>query len=213
MRDLLIADKQYITQAGLRFVASALSGIENIISVGCKKDLIKSLIEKPDLIIVVDYLLFDFAGVEEMMIISQRFPESNWILFSDSLTDGFLRQVVYDSDSFSVVLKTASLQEINSALASSLRNERFICSRVNNQLQNSKSEGLESTLTTTEREVLKAMALGKTTKEIAFERNSSFHTVITHRKNIFRKLDVNNVYEATKYAMRAGLVDMGEYSI
>lgn len=36
---------------------------------------------------------------------------------------------------------------------------------------------------------------------------------MTHRKNIFRKLSVNNVHEATKYAMRAGIVDPMEYYI
>ena len=55
--------------------------------------------------------------------------------------------------------------------------------------------------------------LGMTTKEIAEKRFSSFHTVNTHRKNIFRKLNVNNVHEATKYALRAGLVDTAEYYI
>ena len=35
----------------------------------------------------------------------------------------------------------------------------------------------------------------------------------SHRKNIFRKLGVNNVHESTKYAMRAGIVDLAEYYI
>jgi len=51
------------------------------------------------------------------------------------------------------------------------------------------------------------------TKEIAYEKNLSFHTVNTHRKNIFRKLGVNNVHEAIKYAFRAGLIDIMEYYI
>lgn len=68
-------------------------------------------------------------------------------------------------------------------------------------------------LTKTETEILKDIALGMTTKEIAEKRFSSFHTVNTHRKNIFRKLGVNNVHEATKYALRAGLVDSAEYYI
>lgn len=68
-------------------------------------------------------------------------------------------------------------------------------------------------LTKTEIEILKDIALGMTTKEIAEKRFSSFHTVNTHRKNIFRKLGVNNVHEATKYALRAGLVDSAEYYI
>ncbi|GAE15051.1 anthranilate synthase [Bacteroides pyogenes JCM 10003] len=55
--------------------------------------------------------------------------------------------------------------------------------------------------------------MGKTTKEIAAEKNLSFHTINSHRKNIFRKLGVNNAHEATKYAMRAGIVDLAEYYI
>jgi DNA-binding NarL/FixJ family response regulator len=65
----------------------------------------------------------------------------------------------------------------------------------------------------TEREVLRLIALGKSVKEVAAERNSSIHTITTHKKNIFRKINVNTIYEATKYALRAGLVEMVEYYI
>ena len=76
-----------------------------------------------------------------------------------------------------------------------------------------KDNSKEEILTAAERSILKEIALGKTTKEIAAERNLSFHTVNSHRKNIFRKLGVNNAHEATKYAMKAGIVDLVEYYI
>ena len=72
---------------------------------------------------------------------------------------------------------------------------------------------MDYTLLPTETEILKDIAMGYTTKEIAERRFSSFHTVNTHRKNIFRKLSVNNIHEATRYALRAGLVDAAEYYI
>ena len=72
---------------------------------------------------------------------------------------------------------------------------------------------LQDVLTATEKEILKEIAMGKTTREIATLRFVSVHTIMTHRKNIFRKLEVNNVHEATKFAMRSGLVDMAEYYI
>ncbi len=50
-------------------------------------------------------------------------------------------------------------------------------------------------------------------KEIAALRNSSVHTIITHKKNLFRKLEVNNIYEATKYALKAGMIELVEYYI
>lgn len=61
-------------------------------------------------------------------------------------------------------------------------------------------------LTKTEAEILRAIAQGKTTKEIADERFSSIHTITTHRKNIFRKLGIHTVHAAIKYALCANLV-------
>ena len=46
--------------------------------------------------------------------------------------------------------------------------------------------------------------LGKTVKEIAALRNSSVHTIITHKKNLFRKLEVNNGFVAILYGLNAG---------
>ena len=50
-------------------------------------------------------------------------------------------------------------------------------------------------------------------EKVGLNSEMSFHTINSHRKNIFRKLGVNNVHEATKYAMRAGIVDLAEYYI
>jgi DNA-binding CsgD family transcriptional regulator len=48
---------------------------------------------------------------------------------------------------------------------------------------------------------------------IADERSLSIHTIATHRKNIFRKIGVNNVLEAIRYAARTGVIDAGNYYI
>lgn len=69
------------------------------------------------------------------------------------------------------------------------------------------------TLTQTEIEILRLIAKGKSVKEIAAIRFSSIHTITTHKKNIFRKIHVNSVYEATRYAFRAGIAEMLEYYI
>ena len=117
------------------------------------------------------------------------------------------------------MLKDNSKEEILSALQCASRKERFICNHVSNLLLSGSNASpvrhtlKDDLLTPAERSVLKEIALGKTTKEIAAEKNLSFHTVNSHRKNIFRKLGVNNVHEATKYAMRAGIVDLAEYYI
>ena len=117
-------------------------------------------------------------------------------------------------------MKDNSKEEILTALQCASRKERFICNHVTNLLLSGNTQQASSgnmqedhLLTATEKNILKEIASGKTTKEIAAEKNLSFHTINSHRKNIFRKLGVNNVHEATKYAMRAGIVDLAEYYI
>ena len=120
---------------------------------------------------------------------------------------------------FGVVMKDNSKEEIITAIQCAIRKQRYICNHVSNLLLSgtgSPSVTLSTDnhlLTQTEKNILKEIALGKTTKEIAAEKKLSFHTINSHRKNIFRKLGVNNVHEATKYAMRAGIVDLAEYYI
>ena len=106
------------------------------------------------------------------------------------------------------------MNEIREALRYAMSGQRYICQRTAELLLSPQVSLYDDIkLTKTETEILKDIALGMTTKEIADKRISSFHTVNTHRKNIFRKLGVNNVHEATKYALRAGLVDSAEYYI
>ena len=181
-----------------------------------KYELIEKLKEMDECaVVVLDYTLFDFNDVDSLLIIGERFPEVHWLLFSDDLTESFLKNVVYNSRNMSVVFKDSSLKEITEALGYAARGERYICQRVTEILlsERLKEEEKPSKLTHTEIEIVRAIAQGKTTKEIAAERFSSIHTINTHRKNIFRKLGVNTAHEAVKSAVRSGLIDTSEYYI
>lgn len=216
MKTLLLADNQEITRAGLLFLKERIAGYDRVEEIHNRKELIGALQADPDAVVVLDYTLFDLTGADELIILQTRFSASHWILFSDELSEDFLRRVLYSSQAFSIVMKEDTLAEIQTALVYAYRSERFICQRIASLLQNKNSEAdviERPILTVTEKEILKAIALGKTTKEIAAERFSSIHTITTHRKNIFRKLSVNNAHEATKYALRAGIVDAAEYYI
>lgn len=217
MRNIILADNQYISNAGWQFILQRKFGVNEVVEVERKKDLYARLLEYPDSIVILDYTLFDFESVNELLILEARFESVDWILFSDELSDDFLRTLLYNTHSFSIVMKDSSLDEITSALKETLKGNRYICNHVSNIMldsnKNAQSKNSKQVLTITEQEILKEMALGKTTKEIAAKRYVSVHTIMTHRKNIFRKIEVNNVHEATKYAMRAGIVDMAEYYI
>jgi DNA-binding NarL/FixJ family response regulator len=217
MRNIILADNQDISNAGWHFLFQNITEEKVIQEVAEKKDLISLLIASPNSLVILDYTLFDFGSVNELLILQARFEKADWILFSDELSDEFLRTLLYNTHSFSVLMKDSSKEEIYSALKEVLKGNRYICNHVSNILldnsRNLQNQSLKNLLTATEQEILKEIALGKTTKEIASKRHVSVHTIMTHRKNIFRKIEVNNVHEATKYAMRAGIVDMAEYYI
>ena len=213
MRKYIIADNQELTSFALQ---SLLKRDESNVVYRAvdKTGLIELLKEHEDSMVLLDYTLFDFADEDQLLIVAERFSLSEWILISDELTSQFIRHVVYSSHQFSVVYKDGPLSEIREALQAVNRHSRYLSQRALEAIINQKQEEEKhDILTATETEIVKAIAQGKTTKEIATERFSSIHTVTTHRKNIFRKLGINTAHEAVKYALRAGLIDPSEFYI
>jgi DNA-binding NarL/FixJ family response regulator len=213
MRNFIIADNQELTRFALESLLQKDEG--NVVYRAFDKaGLVALLKEHESAVVLLDYTLFDFADEDQLLIIAERFNLSDWILISDELTPQFIRRVVYSSHQFSMVFKDGPMSEIREALQTVERHTRFLSQRVlETIITQQQEEETPNVLTTTEMEIVKAIALGKTTKEIAAERFSSIHTVTTHRKNIFRKLGINTAHEAVKYALRAGLIDPSEFYI
>jgi len=213
MRKYIVADNQELTRFALEnFLKRDEEDI--VYRAFDRAGLVEQLKEHQSVVVLLDYTLFDFADEDQLLIIAERFSLSDWILISDELTPQFIRRVVYSSHQFSVVFKDGPMSEIREALNAVSRHTRYLSQRaLETIITQQQEEETPSILTTTEMEIVKAIAQGKTTKEIAAERFSSIHTVTTHRKNIFRKLGINTAHEAVKYALRAGLIDPSEFYI
>ena len=216
--NILLADPQDITRAGLLWLCAQMGDtIEGeCITVTDKPSLVQNLKQNPESLVVLDYTLFDINDVDELSIICQCYPESQWLIFSDDLSIDFIKQAAAISHRISILFKDLPMSEIRQCLTTILSGNRYVCQRVMELLlapRTAEQSPGTADLTPTEREILHDIALGMTTREIAEKRYSSFHTVNTHRKNIFRKINVNNVHEATRYALRAGLIDSAEYYI
>ena len=213
MRNYIIADNQELTGYALQSLLKRDEGSAVFRAVD-KAGLIELLKGHEDAVVFLDYTLFDFSDEDQLLIVAERFSLSEWILISDELTPQFIRRVVYSSHQFSLVFKDGPMSEIREALQAVSRHTRYLSQRaleaIISQQQDDEKPDI---LTATETEIVKAIAQGKTTKEIAAERFSSIHTVTTHRKNIFRKLGINTAHEAVKYALRAGLIDPSEFYI
>ena len=213
MKNYILADNQELTGFALQSLLKRDDG--NVIYRATDKaGLLQLLKEHEDAVVILDYTLFDFADEDSLLIASERFSMTTWVLISDDLTKKFLRKVIYSSHVFSVVFKDEPLKAVRDAITLASEGKRFVSQRATEIILSQQQEEEKPTvLTETEIEIVKAIAQGKTTKEIANERFSSVHTITTHRKNIFRKLGINTAHEAIKYALRAGWVDPSDFYI
>ena len=213
MKEYILADNQELTRFALEGIIKKDETAVVYRTID-KVGLVALLKEHEASVVVLDYTLFDFQDEDQLLIIAERFSQSSWILLSDELTPQFLRRILYASHQFSVVFKDGPLSEVREALNAVNRHTRYLSQRaLETIITQQQEEEKPDILTQTETEIVKAIAQGKTTKEIAAERFSSIHTVTTHRKNIFRKLGINTAHEVVKYALRAGLIDPSEFYI
>lgn len=215
MRNFILADNQELTRLGLKTLLSEFEG-SNITIVEDKATLIEHLRQDSKVVVVIDFTLFDFTDEDNLIIVTERFPETLWLLVSDDLNHATIKKFLYSSKRISIVFKDTPLYILREAIKVTLSGSRYICQHATETIISDIQEENatpQATLTATELEVLTAIAQGKTTKEIAAERCSSIHTINTHRKNIFRKLGVNTAHEAVKFAFRAGIVSPSEFYI
>lgn len=216
---VIIADNQALTALATETIIRALpdysGGAPEIEYASNCQQLMALLRDKSQTVVVLDYTLFDFSDCEQLVILSESNSNVTFLLLSDELTPDFLRYVIYNSQRIGVVYKDASLDILREAMSYAVRGERYIFQQALQIIlvRDVAQDMHKDDLTQTEREVLKSIAQGKTTKEIAAERFSSIHTINSHRKNIFRKLNVNCAHDAMKYALRAGLVDETDFFI
>lgn len=205
---IIIADNQPLTRDALRLYLKEQSCVEAV----DKQSLVGMLNAHADAVVILDFSLFDFTAPENLLIFFRRFPGAHWILLSAEFSDGLLRLFSAEPNA-GFLTKDCTREDVLHAVYLATKGERVVCPSVKAQLDLPHAEVRPDHLTHTEREVLSLIAQGKSAKQIAEERHSSVHTIITHKKNIFRKLGVSTAYEATRYALRSGIVEPVEYYI
>lgn len=218
---LVIADNQYLTAIGIKLLAEKTGHFDKIVD-AANKDELQQILEKNKtnvIEVVLDFDLFDFENANEFTTFFKTLKNVYFLFIGDHFTEEVIH-LLAEVLSANIILKSTDLEELSIALNLTSKGRRYIHSEILDLLMNSNTLNatkatavINSQLTSTEKEIAFLIVQGKTTKEIASIRNLSYHTIVTHRKNIFRKLEINSVYELTKYAMRIGLIDPAEYYI
>jgi two-component system, NarL family, invasion response regulator UvrY len=210
MVDVLLADSQPLTSAGLRYFLSEITDIR-VVGHIVRQDQFKNLVNlhKPQLLIV-DYNIPDFVSIEDLKTIKDISPLTNVLVLSaDNNKTSIL--AVLQTGVIGYLTKECSREEIIMAVQSTAKGEKFFCHKILNIIMEKhftpEPEVNDfSSLTTRETEILKLIASGKSTQQVADELFLSPHTVQTHRKSIIKKLNIKSPTQFVIYAMDMGLI-------
>jgi DNA-binding NarL/FixJ family response regulator len=213
---IVIADTQFLVVETLRTILSAderffVTGIVN-----SQTELIKVLENELCVLLITDISLFDYDSIQDLQRTKLQFPDLSILVLSNSISKAEFTELSKIGIK-NIIYKTAERDEIFLAVDAALRGKKYYSDEILDlilELGESKSQPEEpSHLTGSEIEIVRLIAGGLTTKEIASQKNISFHTVNTHRKNIFRKMGVSNASELIMQAIKAGWIDNIEYFI
>lgn len=211
---VFLIDEHKIMRDGLRVLFNNYS---NILVAGEANDLetTEQLINKvkPDAIT----LGMNIEGsnyIDVVRNLSRKFPDIKIIAHSAYNEKIFVSEML-KAGCCAYVHKNETFSELVKAIESACHGDVYLCPRVANivmssylQEFSSNNSLTETTLTERERDVLKLLATGKSSKEIALELYISTKTVDTHRRQIMNKVNLFSVPELTKYAIRCGLASI-----
>lgn len=213
---IVIADTQFLVVESLKSLLGAderfsVTGV--VLTYG---ELIKILDQSHTDLLITDTSLLDYKGEEELLNLKIKYPKLALMILTNVISKSEFSELNKIGIK-NILYKTAEREEILSAVEAACKGKKYYSEEVLDlmiELSESRSIPEEpSHLTGSEIEIVKLIAAGMTTREIAEKRCISFHTVNTHRKNIFRKLGVTNSSELIMHAIKAGWIDNIEYFI
>ena len=153
----------------------------------------------------VDINLPDISGIELCSKIKSEFPSIHVVGLSTFKQRSYVSQMIANGAS-GYLLKSATKEEIEEAITATLNGKMYFSGDINNTSLSIISEDESPTLTRREKEILKLIAKGMKSNEIADQLFLSHYTVDTHRKNLLIKFDVNNTAFLIKKATEFGLI-------
>lgn len=213
---ILIADDHAVLRSGLRFllgstgefevVGEASSGLETL-------TLAEQL--QPDLILL-DLSMPALGGLEALPTLRKLAPNARILILTMHDDPQYLRQALKQGAN-GYILKKAADSDLFSAIRAVLRGEMYIHSSMTRTLleemlpkaQTGESQHTWDSLSEREREVLKRVALGYTSAEIAEQLNLSPKTVETYRARGMEKLGLRTRAALVKFALQEGIIEVG----
>jgi DNA-binding NarL/FixJ family response regulator len=199
---------------GIKRLLGDLKGVEVIGEVGDGIELLSLLREVRPQMVILDISMPRLRGLEAAKEIKTSFPQVKVLILSmHRNTEYFYNAISSGAEGY--LLKEDADRELYTAIEKIRKGERYVSPILSEELSKDLVElrgGHRRTssedLSVREKEVLKLVAEGKTSPEIADLLCISVRTVQNHRANIMRKLKIKNTTDLLRYAYRRGYTSL-----
>jgi DNA-binding NarL/FixJ family response regulator len=198
---IILADDHAMLREGIRKI---IERIEDALITGEANDgleLLELLKKSSPNLVILDISMPNLRGLEAIREIKKTYPQVKVLVLTMHKKKEFLRQALRDgADGF--LLKEDAGSELIRAVQTVRNGGKYLSPLLSSVLTSlAVEEEKTEVLTMREREVLKLLAEGKRSKEIAAALYISPHTVRRHRSNIMEKLNIQNMADLVKYAI------------
>ena len=216
MISIILVDDHVIMRDGLRNLLKEENDLEVVGEADNGRDAVKIILEKKPDIVIMDIAMHEMNGIEATRQIKKENPNIKIIALSMHSE----RQIVvgiFRAGASGYLLKDSTSTELIEALRTVYRGRNYISQKISDVVlqeisdikKDSEKIGVEA-LTNRESEILQLISEGNSTKKVAEVLFISPKTVESHRANIMDKLNIHNLPELTKYAIRTGLTSLDD---
>ena len=207
---VLLADDHPIVRHGLRDLLNAEADFRVVDEVSDGAEAVRRALEDDIHLAILDVTMPRMTGLQAARELSNRRPALRILMLSMHENEQFLFEALRAGAS-GYVLKTAADRDLVHACRATMRGETFlyagaVTALVRDYLDRARGEESVDPLTPRELEVLKLVAEGHTSDEIADLLVISRKTVDRHRANMLEKLGMRDRVQLTRYAIRRGLI-------
>ncbi len=202
---VVLADDHDLVRSGVRALLGQVPGVEVVGEArdgGELVDLVERL--QPD-VAMTDLSMPGTDGLSAIATLHERHPQVRVLVLSMHDEVETVRRAVAGGAS-GYLMKDAPASELQEAIRSVVATGRYLSPALVMRLQQPQPPSIGEQLTARQIEILRLIAQGKASKEIAFELGLSPKTVDVHRARIMERLAINDIASLTRYAIRQGLV-------
>lgn|SRR5574343_810310 len=205
---IVLADDQLLIRAGIRGLIAAMPEYELLAECADGHEALAAVSTYQPDVILLDIAMPGPTGIEVAHTIRRQQPATRILVLSSIDRREIIEQALMAGvDGY--LLKDFVLAELLAALESVRKGERYLSPRVQQiavQLNPGANAANGNPLTARQLEVLRMVATGKTTKEIARELQISPKTVEFHRSRLMERIGANDVTGLTRFALQYGVL-------